>query len=103
MDQQLTFSADERYSVPQFIRKSGNTKLDLIKSPKTGKHFMAGDSGTPIGGASESLISALAAGEKVTPVVSLVTTPEGVSFYLMHKTGEGNAPVISFNADGSIA
>lgn len=64
---------------------------------------MAGDSGSPIGGASESLIAALAAGEKVTPVVSLVTTPEGVSFYLMHKKGEVNAPVISFNADGSVA
>lgn len=102
MDNQLTFSAEARYSVPQFIAKSGNTKLDLIKSPKTGKYFMAGDNGTPIGGVSPSAIEALQNGERITPVVSMVTTPEGQSFYLLHKAGEGNAPVLSFNADGSI-
>ena len=95
---QLTFSKTERYSVKQFINKSHASKVDIIKSPKTGKYFMSDDAGRAIGGVSEAVVDALGNGENFTPVVSLVTTPEGASFYLMHKTGEGNAPVHTFTA-----
>ena len=103
MANQLTFSKDERYSIPQFIARTGNTGLDIIKSPKTNKHFMAGDSGRALGGVSDGVIASYANGEAITPVVSLVTTPEGSSFYLMHRQGEfTDNTIMSFRKDGSI-
>ena len=94
----LTFSSSERYSVRQFINKSQASKIDIIKSPKTGKYFMSDDAGRAIGGVSEAVVDALGNGENITPIVSLVTTPEGASFYLMHKNGEGSRPVHTFTA-----
>lgn len=101
MEAKLTFSKTERYSVPQFIKMTGNTQLDVVRSPKTNKPFMAGDAGKALGGVSDAVAKAIEAEEPFTPLVSLVTTPENVSFYLMHMQGEGGKNTLgSFGADG---
>ena len=66
MSNEATFV--ETFTVEQFKAEVGTSVIELIKSPKTGKYFIA---------------------DLTEPVVSNVIGDDGEEFYLMHNKGTG--------------
>lgn len=89
-----------RYSVSQFNKEAGIDSLDVLPADGTkGTGFMVDNVGNSLGAVSKAVMDAISTGEEFTPVISIVTVddqPDGQPFFLMHKRGEGKAPVATF-------
>lgn len=78
MDRNLTFK--ETLTVEQFKQETLVSNLKIKRNPKTNKLFFT------YGGKTGAVASA---GIPENPMVSLVETPEGESFWLLHNEGQG--------------
>ena len=81
MAKDLTFHAT--MTVAEFKAAMGVETIDIVRSPKTEKLFMAKPSGEAIG--------AVHPDYKDGPVVSEVSGTDGVMFFLLHKKGSNNS------------
>ena len=86
MSEQGTFV--ETYTVEQFKSEVGTSKIELIKSPKTGKYFIADAAGNSVAAVSKKISQA---SDLTDPVVSQVIGDDGEEFYLMHNRGAGGS------------
>lgn len=84
MSDQATFV--ETFTVEQFKAEVETSKIELIKSPKTGKYFIADAAGNPVAAVSKKITKA---SDLTDPVVSQVIGDDGEEFYLMHNRGAG--------------
>ena len=84
MSNQATFV--ETFTVEQFKAEVGTSKIELIKSPKTGKYFIADAAGNSVAAVSTKISQA---SDLTDPVVSQVIGDDGEEFYLMHNRGTG--------------
>ena len=80
----LTFK--ETFTIEQFKAKEHVSKLSVKRNPHTDKLFFV--YGTKTG-------AVALAGIPAEPMVSLVETPEGNSFYLLHEEGKGGAETLA--------
>lgn len=89
-DNNLTFR--KSFSVENFKANQGADKIDIVKSPKTGKLFMAwtGKDGENHRGA----VSAKGIPSK--PEISEVVDQDGMVFFLLHEHQESANIVASF-------
>ena len=80
----LTFN--DTLTVEQFKAKMNVSRIDVKRSPKTGKLFFTYGAG----------IGAVAIkGIPENPMLSKVTDSDGNSFWLLHEEGHGGAPVLA--------
>ncbi len=84
MDDQATFV--ETFTVEQFKAEVGTSKIELIKSPKTGKYFIADSAGNAVAAVSKKITKA---SDLTDPVVSQVIGDDGEEIYIMHNKGAG--------------
>lgn len=84
MAEQATFT--ETFTVEQFKAEVGTSKIELIKSPKTGKYFIADSAGNAVAAVSKKISKA---SDLTDPVVSLVIGDDGEDIYIMHNKGAG--------------
>ncbi len=77
----------DTFTVPQFKDEVGATALNLVRSPKTDKYFLADEAGNSVGAVSKKI--AKASDLEPDCVVSLVKGDDGKEFYIMHNQGEG--------------
>lgn len=89
-DNNLTFN--KSFSVENFKANQGTDKIEIVKSPKTGKLFMAwtDKDGTNHRGAVS------AKGVPAKPEISEVSDAEGNTFHLLHEHQESANVVASF-------
>jgi hypothetical protein len=80
MAKDLVFHAT--MTVTEFKSAMGIDTIEIVKSPKTDKLFMAKPSGEAIGAVHPEY--------KEGPVVSEVSGADGVRFFLLHKKGGNN-------------
>tara|TARA_R110001606_G_C14952424_1_gene600739 strand:+ start:105 stop:383 length:279 start_codon:yes stop_codon:yes gene_type:complete len=84
MSNEATFV--ETFTVEQFKAEVGTSVIELIKSPKTGKYFIADEAGNSVAAVSKKITQA---SDLTEPVVSNVIGDDGEEFYLMHNKGTG--------------
>ncbi len=77
----------DTFTVPQFKDEVGATALNLVRSPKTNKYFLADEAGNTVGAVSKKIADADDLEDDC--VVSLVRGDDGKEFYIMHNQGEG--------------
>lgn len=83
METTLTFN--ETLTVEQFKARANVSEIKVKRNPKTGKLFFT--YGAKLGAVSKK-------GIPTHPMVSNVTDPDGISFWLLHEEGQGGAPVL---------
>ena len=84
MEGRLTFG--DTLTVEQFKELVKVSRIDVKKSPKTGKLFFTY-------GAKTGAVAVK--GIPQHPVLSNVTGSDGSSFWLLHEEGQGGAPVLA--------
>ena len=84
MEGRLTFG--ETLTVEQFKELVKVSRVDVKKSPKTGKLFFTY-------GAKTGAVAAK--GIPQHPMLSNVTGSDGSSFWLLHEEGQGGAPTLA--------
>ena len=80
----LTFV--ETLTIEQFKARENVTKLSVKRNPHTDKMFFVFGSKTG---------AVALAGIPANPMVSMVETPEGKSFYLLHEESTGGAETLA--------
>ena len=79
----------ETLTVEQVKNKEGLATISVKQNPKTGKLFMV------LGGKTGGVSSKIKSLKDINkPMISLVETPEGEEFYLLHNEGTGGAPTL---------
>lgn len=86
MDQTNNLQFIDTLTVEQFKAEKRVDKIQVKQNPKTGKLFFTF-------GAKTGAVASKGIPEH--PMVSLVQTPDGEQFYLLHNEGTGGAPVIA--------
>lgn len=84
MENNLIFN--ETLTVEQFKAKEHVNRIDVKRSPKSGKLFFT------FGAKTGAVASA---GIPQNPMISNVTGNNGETFYLLHEEGQGGAPVLA--------
>ena len=89
MDAKLIFQTGSTMTIEQFKTKAKTSKINVVKSPKSNKLFMADEAGNTLGGVSTKFLEA---GGLTKPVVSIVAKPESPDdkFYLLHDRSTGD-------------
>jgi len=83
MESKLTWGKTQ--PIADFLRDLGASKMQLVRSPKTGKRFFAVP-GTSVTGAVSNKVEALS----LEHTVSEVTSENGETFFLVSKPSDNN-------------